>query len=123
MQEIFMIDHVCLIVRDVLKSMEYYEMVFDIKGQQHPKDDNTYMFESPEIHFFLCQADFPRQFLEKQHLSLRVKNLDTAQKVLEEKGITHYESGQFESFKYTNYKWLEWRDPDGISLEFVQVIT
>ena len=122
MYELLMIDHVCLIVRDVLKSKEYYEMIFDVKGRPHPRDDKTYMFESPGIHFFLIQADCPRDFLEKQHLSIRTNNLEMAKKVLEDKGITQFEIGCFQDFIYTNYKWLEWRDPDGIRLEFAEVI-
>ena len=44
-----------------------------------------------------------------------------AKKVLEEKGITKFEPGYFQGFTYTNYKWLEWRDPDDNSFEIMNI--
>jgi len=39
-----------------------------------------------------------------------------------EKGITELTMGEFRQFRYHNYKWIEWRDPDGIRLEYVESI-
>jgi len=33
-----------------------------------------------------------------------------------------FESGTFEGFEYHNYHWVEWRDPDGICLECIELI-
>jgi len=79
------------------------------------------MVESPNIHFFISEVhSVSPDFLSKQHLSFEVDNLDHVISALEGLGISGYETGEFEMFQHRNYKWCEWRDPDGIRIECVE---
>lgn len=67
------------------------------------------------------EVDFPKEFLSKQHLSLRVSDVQTIMDTLQSLNIP-FDSGKFEGFEYHNYDWVEWRDPDGIRLECIELI-
>jgi catechol 2,3-dioxygenase-like lactoylglutathione lyase family enzyme len=116
------IDHICLLVSDIHKAKLYYEKIFDFKCNLHPNDKNILMVESEFVHFFLKETSLPQKFLKEQHISFEVENIDKIIDVLKENNITDFERGIFSSFKYKNYKWLEWKDPDGIRLEVIEII-
>jgi len=79
------------------------------------------MAESPNIHLFISEVrGVSTDFLSRQHLSFEVDNLDHVVSALKEFGISGYETGEFEMFQHRNYKWCEWRDPDGIRIECVE---
>ncbi|ULQ58620.1 VOC family protein [Brucepastera parasyntrophica] len=118
-----MIDHICLLVKNLDKSKTYYETVFSLSGKRHPADASVYMLENRDIHFFIMETDAPDQFIREQHLSIEIESIEKAEKILAECGITDYEKGIFNAFDYRNYKWIEWRDSNGIRLEFVEYIT
>lgn len=42
--------------------------------------------------------------------------------LLKAKGVNEFNTGVFTYFNYRNYKWFEWKVPDGIRLEFVEII-
>ncbi len=115
------IDHVCLLVTSISRSKSYYKRVFDFNCTPGPDDPKTLMVESPNIHFFISEVyGVSTDFLSKQHLSFEVDNLDHVVSSLEELGISDYETGEFRMFQHRNYKWCEWRDPDGIRIECVE---
>jgi catechol 2,3-dioxygenase-like lactoylglutathione lyase family enzyme len=115
------IDHTCLLVTSLLRSKTYYERVFNVTCTPRQDNPKTLMVESPNIHFFISEVQgILTDFLSKQHLSFEVDNLDYVISALEELGISGYETGKFEMFQHRNYKWCEWRDPDGIRIECVE---
>lgn len=122
MIEVLRIDHICLFVSDINRSKKYYDDIFGTISRVHPNDDKTYMFETPNIHFFIKEVNLPIECYGYQHLSFEVKSINDVLEILKAKTEIKYQTGQFNSFNYNNYKWLEWRDPDGIRLEVVERI-
>lgn len=114
------IDHTCIIVRSLVKTQEYYRTLFDFTFSPREGDPHTLAIESPWVHFFMTEApDMPPEFLRLQHISFRVQDLDQVVAKLNAAGIAHT-TGRVEFFRHNNYRWCEWRDPDGIRLECVQ---
>lgn len=120
--DLLSIDHVCLFVSNLENSKLYYEKVFGFVCNPHPKDDSILMVENENIHFFLKKVAIPESVLENQHLSFKVSDINKVVDTLHKNGIHNYEVGEFTHFKFNNYKWLEWRDPDGIRLECVETV-
>ncbi len=75
--------------------------------------------ESEFIHFFISENDGEDSFISKQHLSFEVESLGEVTEHLRSVGITDYTMGEVTFFSQRNYKWCEWRDPDGIRLECI----
>ena len=115
------IDHCCLQVSDLKKSRDYYASLFEFDFRSHPQNEKMLMVENEEVHFFMEQSGAPSDFLEKQHISFEVDDLDEWRNKLEIKEI-EYEEGSFEGFRHRNYDWIEWRDIDGVRLEVVKVV-
>jgi len=115
------IDHVCLLVSNLEKARGYYQSLFGLTIRPHPTVDKMLMCEDENIHFFVEEVNFPREFLAKQHLSLRVTDRQKIVDTLQSLGIP-FETGLFRAFEHRNYYWVEWRDPDGIRLECVELI-
>ena len=116
------IDHVCLSVSSLARAQQYYERVFGAYCKLRDGDPRTLVVEAAHVHFFLSESHASPEFLSSQHLSLRVKSLDDVISVLNALGITEYETGVVDFFKHNNYRWCEWRDPDGIRLECVEIL-
>jgi catechol 2,3-dioxygenase-like lactoylglutathione lyase family enzyme len=103
------------------KTREYYQALFDFTFLPREGDPNTLAVESPNVHFFLTQVpDALLNFLRLQHLSFRVESLDAVTARLTAAGIHDFTTGRVDFFQYNNYRWCEWRDPDGIRLECVE---
>ena len=115
-------DHICLLVSNLEKSRGYYEKLFNVICRFHPKDNKMLMLETSKIHLFLKEIKMPSEFYENQHLSFETLNIDMVAEKLKQSGIENFEIGVFKNFKYSNYKWIEWRDPDGIRLECIEKI-
>lgn len=116
------IDHICLWVRSLEESRDYYESLFNIECKPREGDNRTLIVESPEIHFFISEdSTLPDDFFARQHLSLRVSSLAEVIRHLELLGITDYETGEISFMQYQNYMWCEWRSPEGIRLECVEL--
>jgi len=118
--DVISIDHICLLVSNLEKSREYYEKLFDVVCKFHPKDNRTLMLESDKIHFFIKEISMPSVFYENQHLSFVTTKIDIIPEKLKQCNIENFETGVFDGFQYDNYKWIEWRDPDGIRLECIE---
>ncbi len=114
------IDHVCLSVSSIPRAREYYEQVLKASCKLRDENPRTAVVEAAHIHFFLSESNASPEFLSSQHLSLRVNSLDEVISTLKALGITEYETGIVDFFKRDNYRWCEWRDPDGIRLECVE---
>ena len=67
-------------------------------------------------------ADVPETFLRLQHISFRVQSLDEVIERLQSTGINDFATGVVDFFAYQNYRWCEWRGPDGIRVECVESI-
>ena len=115
------IDHICLVVTSLAASRDYYRRLFDFTFAPREGDPDTLAVESGAVHFFLTQVPgAPPDFLRRQHLSFRVADLDDAIARLAAAGVAEYATGRVDFFRRNNYRWCEWRDPDGIRLECVQ---
>lgn len=122
MLEPLKIDHVCLLVRNLKQAKTYYETLFDTSCRFRNDDPTTLIFETPNVHFFLSESTADPSFLSEQHLSFQVSNLEEVMSKLKAINIGEYTTGMVDFFEYSNYKWCEWRDPDGIRLECVELI-
>ncbi len=115
------IDHTTLFVRSIERSKAYYQRLFAVDCKVREDSPGTLVVESPHIHFFLVEdPEAPADFVAKQHLSLQVDDLDQAMEILADRGVTGTSAGEVTFFRHNNYRWCEWRDPDGIRLECVQ---
>lgn len=117
-----MIDHICLIVKNLEESRRYYERIFDMESQPSNRDNSTVLLENKEIHFFITERDFPKEYMEMQHISIQTESIEEKKKELIRKGITSFATGEFKQFKYHKYRWIEWRDLNGIRLEYVELV-
>ena len=115
------IDHIRLWVRSLPKSQKYYERVFGVTCCPRDGDPRTLVVETENVHFFLSENTGDGTFIAKQHLSLQVESLAEVTAHLGNLGITDYTLGEVCFFAHRNYAWCEWRDPDGIRLECVEV--
>jgi catechol 2,3-dioxygenase-like lactoylglutathione lyase family enzyme len=117
------IDHVTLYVRNVEAVKLYYEQVFDFscslilsKGKKHLQ------LETDTTHLFIAEdSTFTPDFIGQQHISFEVESLEPVVKKLDARG-EQYETGMYTGFKTRNYRWCEWRDPEGIRVECVEHI-
>ena len=117
------IDHTCLIVRSLAQTRRHWELLFDFSFRPRQGDLHTLVVESPHVHFFITQVpEAPVNFLQLQHISFRVQNLNEVIERLESAGIDDYATGAVDFFAHNNYRWCEWRDPDGIRVECVEII-
>ena len=116
------IDHVCLWVRSLTEAKHYYEKVFGVTCVPREADPATLVVESEAIHFFISEDIMGGEYLSKQHLSFEVDSIDQVIAALNEMGISDYQQGEINFFKHRNYKWCEWRDPNGIRLECVEIL-
>ena len=117
------IDHTCLIVTSLEKTQQHYEGLFDFSFHPRAGDPNTLVVETANVHFFITQVpNAPSAFLRLQHISFRVQSLKDVMEQLYSAGIDHFETGVVNFFAHNNYRWCEWRDPDGIRVECVEVI-
>ena len=117
------IDHLCLVVTSLSRAHEYYRQLFEFRFTPRDGDPHTLVAESAQVHFFITEVpDAPLDFVRLQHISFRVGDLEAVKSRLTAAGITDYRTGQVDFFTRNNYRWCEWRDPDGIRLECVQAI-
>ena len=117
------IDHLCLVVTSLSRAREYYRRLFEFRFTPRDGDPNTLVAESAQVHFFITEVpDAPPDFVRLQHISFRVGDLEAVKSRLTAAGITDFRTGQVDFFTRNNYRWCEWRDPDGIRLECVQAI-
>ena len=122
MFQIKSIDHICLWVRSLEASKEYYQTLFGVTCSPRDGDENTLVVESDCVHFFISENSDDDAFIDKQHLSFEVENLDDVTRHLDKLNIQNYKTGEVGFFKNRNYKWCEWLDHDGIRLECVEII-
>ncbi len=115
------IDHICLIVKGVNKTRAYLHSLFDFEFKNKPDTENVLMCENRNLHFFVKQMDLPTEFLQEQHLSLTVDDIKLISDRLKSIKID-FEIGEFNGFRYNNYKWIEWKDDNGIRFKCVEVI-
>lgn len=116
------IDHVCLWVRSLTETKSYYEKLFGMTCTPREGDETTLVVESDNIHFFISETPEPSEFISKQHISFEVESLGVVIDTLDEMGIAGYEVGEVTFFAHNNYKWCEWRDPNGIRIECVELV-
>ncbi|MBI4216051.1 MAG: VOC family protein [Chloroflexi bacterium] len=121
MIELREIDHICLLVSDLANSREYYQKLFAVECSPHPRDPSALMVESRHARFFMKEIQATPDILGQQHLSFRVQSLAPVIEMLQRDNIS-YEVGVFTHFARSNYRWVEWRDPDGIRLECVELL-
>ena len=115
------IDHICLWVRSLSASQKYYERVFGVACRPRDGDPRTLIVESQNVHFFISENEGDDRSIAKQHLSFQVESLAEVTEHLTKLGITEYTLGEVRFFAHRNYKWCEWRDPDGVRLECIEV--
>ena len=116
------IDHVCLLVTNLNEAKAYFERLFDFICTPVKNDTPTLAIESEAVHFFISESTTaPPDFLRQQHISFTVDALQPIIEQLASQKIP-FKTGQFNAFKYRNYKWCEWRGPDGIRLECAEIV-
>lgn len=112
-------DHFCMLVSNIENAKEYYNNLFNWNIFYHPINNKTLMVETKNLHFFIKEVKLYRDFFALQHYSFEVEDISEIIMILDQNNIK-YEKGNFSSFKFNNYTWVEWRDPDGIRLECIE---
>ncbi len=116
------IDHINLIVSSLDQTKDYYERVFGFNIVPRENNPQTLVVESKHVHFFITQIEnVPEAVMQNQHISFEVEDLDSVIEALAGIGITDCKIGEIGFFQYQNYRFCEWRDPDGIRIECVEV--
>jgi catechol 2,3-dioxygenase-like lactoylglutathione lyase family enzyme len=116
------IDHICLLVNSIERSQKYYERLFDFSFKRRLEDPKTLIVESENVHFFITELEnIPEEMITKQHISFEVDHLNEIINLLKSESI-EFKTGEVNIFKHKNYKWCEWRDPNGIRVECVEII-
>jgi catechol 2,3-dioxygenase-like lactoylglutathione lyase family enzyme len=116
------IDHICLLVKSIERSQKYYEKLFDFSCRRRPEDPKTLIVESENVHFFITELEnIPEEMITQQHISFEVDHLNEIVNLLKSESI-EFKTGEVNIFKHKNYKWCEWRDPDGIRVECVEIV-
>ena len=117
------IDHTYLFVSSLARAQNYYETLFDFTLRPREGNPQILCVESPAVHFFITEVSgIDREFLAQQHISFQVDDLSVVMAKLRAFGIEECRTGQVDFFQHRNYKWCEWRDPDGIRVECVELV-
>lgn len=117
------IDHTCLLVTDLSRAREHFEKLFDFQITTREGVPTTLVVESPAIRFFLTETSTDASaFLPMQHLSFRVDDLEEVIGRLKTAGIEGFNVGQVDFLRRDNYRWCEWRGPNRIRLECVELL-
>lgn len=121
MIEITAIDHTCLAVSSLEQSKFYYESLFGARLFMRENDSSTLVFETDSVHFFFTKVQTDCDSYRRQHISFRVDTIEPVEQELTSKNI-QFTSGKVDFFRTNNYRWIEWRDPDGIRVECVEMV-
>lgn len=121
MIQISAIDHTCLAVSSLEQAKIYYADLFGADLFLRENDPSSLVFETESVHFFFTEVQTDSETYRRQHISFRVENLDHVQQELTLRNIP-FTKGSVDFFTTNNYHWIEWRDPDGIRVECVEVI-
>jgi catechol 2,3-dioxygenase-like lactoylglutathione lyase family enzyme len=115
------IDHLTLQVRDLSMARRYYEELFGLECVELSHGETkSLQLEGPDVHFFMMESpDIDPAIIARQHVSFAVERLAVVRAKLEERGEP-YEMGEYRGFRRRNYRWCEWRDPEGVRLECVE---
>ena len=123
MIEVANVHHVNIDVRDVDRSVKFYEDVLDLKDGPVPKSHRplrwVYAGDQPIIHISqggAAKGDAARETEIFQHIAFRVTDLDAAVERIESLGIEHRRN-QIESF---SVRQVFFDDPDGVTIEYIQ---
>ena len=124
MIEVANVHHVNIDVRDVDRSVKFYEDVLDLKDGPGPKSHRprrwVYAGDQPIIHISqggAAKGDAARETEIFQHIAFRVTDLDAAVERIESLGIEHRRN-QIESF---SVRQVFFDDPDGVTIELIEV--
>ena len=124
MIEVANVHHVNIDVRDVDRSVKFYEDVLDLKDGPVPKSHRplrwVYAGDQPIIHISqggAAKGDAARETEIFQHIAFRVTDLDAAVERIESLGIEHRRN-QIESF---SVRPVFFDDPDGVTIELIEV--
>jgi len=117
------IDHVTLYVRDLDAVRPYYEEVFGFScSELRTEAGRGLQLETDSVHLFIVEApERDPGSVRMQHVSFEVAELGAVARQLDSRGEA-YETGQYSGFRSRNYRWIEWRDPEGIRVECVEHI-
>ena len=124
MIEVANVHHVNIDVRDVDRSVKFYEDVLDLKDGPVPKSHRplrwVYAGDQPIIHISqggAAKGDAARETEIFQHIAFRVTDLNAAVERIESLGIEHRRN-QIESF---SVRQVFFDDPDGVTIELIEV--
>jgi catechol 2,3-dioxygenase-like lactoylglutathione lyase family enzyme len=124
MIEVANVHHVNIDVRDVDRSVKFYEEVLGLKDGPVPKSHRplrwVYAGETPIIHISQGGADkgdAPKDSEIFQHVAFRVTDMDAARERIENLGIEHHLNAN-EKF---SVRQIFFDDPDGVTIELIEV--
>jgi len=115
------IDHTTLYPADPEALAAHIDAVFECPSTPLEDDPNVLLMEQGTVHFFIVKRP-SSELPADQHLSFEVTDLRALKQRLDQIGLG-YRTGRFSGFKSRNYDWCEWRAPDNIRLEGVEIIS
>lgn len=115
------IDHVTMHVRDLDSTRSYYQDVFGFCCTElADRQPRTLQLEASAVHLFIAESpDMDAEFVRSQHVSFEVDSLASVIEQLDARGES-YQLGEYRGFDVRNYRWCEWRDPEGVRVECVE---
>jgi len=124
MIEVANVHHVNIDVRDVDRSVKFYEEVLGLKDGPAPKTSRplhwVYAGDFPIIHISQSGADkgdAPKNSEICQHIAFRITDHDAAKQRIEKLGI-EYRLAANEKF---SVRQIFFDDPDGVTIELIEV--
>ncbi|MAF48829.1 MAG: VOC family protein [Rhodospirillales bacterium] len=124
MIEVANVHHVNIDVRDVDRSVKFYERVLDLKDGPVPKSHRplrwVYAGDQPIIHISQSGADKGDGAKDSeifQHIAFRVTDIEAARERIENLGIEH----RFNEIEQFQVRQIFFDDPDGVTIELIEV--
>jgi catechol 2,3-dioxygenase-like lactoylglutathione lyase family enzyme len=124
MIEVANVHHVNIDVRDVDRSVKFYEEVLGLKDGPAPKTSRplhwVYAGDQPIIHISQGGADkgdAPKNSEIFQHIAFRITDYEAAKQKIEKLGIG-YRLAENENF---SVRQIFFNDPDGVTIELIEV--
>lgn len=115
MSRISAIHHVNIPIRDIERTKEWYQRIFDAELQEHPRQLELYLGSS-ELHCHLAKDPV---FLETNHYAVEITDWDEMMSHLKKEGIS-FDGDRAPGIRdYDGHHYAYIRDPDGNLIELM----
>ena len=115
MSRISAIHHVNIPIRDIERTKEWYQRIFDAELKEHPRQLELYLGSS-ELHCHLAKDPV---YLETNHYAVEITDWDEMMSHLKKEGIS-FDGDRAPGIRdYDGHHYAYIRDPDGNLIELM----